>query len=235
MRNPHALLSLQTFPDAVPERVLEGACTLAQLVGAQLTVQLPQLNNDPSTWPLVMGAFPLSFPDLMQELVNKSEANAAAAEQSLKTLAKDYGVTVDLRRLQTEAYASTAPLVDLARLHDLTILPVPENDWFGSSCVRAALFGSGRPVVLLPAERRRLHELDRIIVGWDHSREAARALADALPLLERARDVRIVTVTGKSGWMPALGALIWNDIFQATVFTTACMRLRWRGGMSAAS
>ena len=197
MRSRQALLSLQTFPDAVPERVLEGACTLAQLLSAQLTVQLPQLNSDRSTWPAVMGAFPLSFPDLMQELVTKSEANAAEAAQNLTKIAADYGVPVDLRRLLSTAYADATPLVELARLHDLTILPVPESDEFGRSCVQATLFASGRPVVLLPSQRRRLKALDRVVVAWDTGREASRALADALPLLERARDVRIVTVTGE--------------------------------------
>jgi nucleotide-binding universal stress UspA family protein len=191
------LLSLQTFPDAVPERALEGACTLAQLLGAHLTVHLPQLDSDRSTWPPVMGAFPLDFPNLMQELVTKSEANAAAMAETVTRLAAAYGVALDVRRLLTTAYASPEPLVDLARLHDLTILPVPETDGFNRSCVQATLFGSGRPVVLLPSQRRRLQALDRIMLAWDYSREAARALADAMPLLGRAREVRVVTVLGE--------------------------------------
>ena len=193
----HALLSLQTFPDAVPDRVLESACALAQLLGAGLTVQLPQLDSDRSTWPPVMGAFPLDFPNLMQELVTKSEANASATAESLARIAPNYGVNTDVRRLLTTAYAAPAPVTDLARLHDLTILPVPEADGFGPSCVQAVLFGSGRPVVLLPSQRRRLQALERITVACDYSREAARALADALPLLKRAREVHVVTVLGE--------------------------------------
>lgn len=191
-----ALLSLQTFPDAPPDRALESACALAQFMSAGLTVHLPQLNDDPSSWPPVMGAFPLDFPDLMQELVTKSEANAAAVAQRLGAMAPDFGVTLDVRRLLTTPYGSPQPGVDLARLHDLTILPAPEDDGFGGSCLRAILFGSGKPVIVLPAQHR-LGTLERILVAWDYSREAARALADALPLLKRAREVRIVSVLGE--------------------------------------
>jgi nucleotide-binding universal stress UspA family protein len=39
--------------------------------------------------------------------------------------------------------------------------------------------------------------LNTVVVGWDFSRPAARALADALPILEMAKQVRIVTVTNE--------------------------------------
>jgi nucleotide-binding universal stress UspA family protein len=197
MRACNTLLSLPSFPDAVPESVLESACTLAQLLGARLTVHLAQLNGDRASWPPMMGAFPLDFPQLMNDLVVKSEANAGTTARSLEKITVDFGVKLDLRRFLVTPYPSQAPLVDLARLHDLIMLPVPESDAFDRPCVQAVLFGSGRPVVLLPSRHRRLRQLDRIVVAWDFSREAARALADALPLMERAREVRVVTVAGE--------------------------------------
>ena len=197
MRVRQILLSLPAFPDAVPEYVLESACALAQSLGAGLTVQLPQLNSDRATWPAVVGAAPLDFPQLMNELVVKSEANAAAAAESLTRLGRDYSIALDLRRGLTTPYATPDTLVDLARLHDLTVLPVPEINAFDRTCTRAALFGSGHPVILLPSRDKRLLRLDRIAVAWDFSREAARALSDALPILAMAREVRVVTVFGE--------------------------------------
>jgi nucleotide-binding universal stress UspA family protein len=191
------LLSIPTFSGAVPERVLESAATLSHLLGASLAAELPQLNSDPATWHVVIGAFPLDFPNLMNELVVKSEANAAASAHSLTQLCSEFGVVLDMRRSVTTPYASHSRLVDLARVHDLVILPVPEVDAFGPSCVQAVIFGSGRPVVLLPSHGKPLQWLDRIIVAWDWSREAARALSDALPLLALAREVHVVTVFGE--------------------------------------
>lgn len=59
------LLALPSFPDAVPERILESACTLAQLLNAGLTVQLAQLYSDQARWPVVVGSFGLDFSQLM--------------------------------------------------------------------------------------------------------------------------------------------------------------------------
>jgi nucleotide-binding universal stress UspA family protein len=191
------LLRVPTVPDAAPERVLESAVALAQHLGAGLTAELLQLNSDPATWPVVVGSFPLDFPQLMNELVVKSETNAAASTRSLTELCAEYEVVLDLRRGVTTPYASQAPLIDLARLHDLAILPVPESEAPFGSWIQSVLFGSGRPVVLLPSNRKPLQWLDRIVVAWDWSREAARALSAALPLIALARSVQVVTVFGE--------------------------------------
>lgn len=195
------LLSLTTFPDPAPQQCLEGACAMARLLSARLTAQLPQLSSDRDSWPAVMGTFPLDVPRLMDELVVKSESNAAATSQALTQLASEYGIALDLRRSLTTLYGSADPMVDLARLHDLVVLPVPETDGFGRADVQAAIFGGGRPVVLLPSGKGRptLHALDRIMVAWDYSRAAARALADALPILALAKEVHVIMAFGEKG------------------------------------
>jgi nucleotide-binding universal stress UspA family protein len=58
------------------------------------------------------------------------------------------------------------------------------------------IFGSGRPTLVLPeSPRPRPFELGTVAIAWDFSRAAARAVSDALPMLEKAKTVRIVTVT----------------------------------------
>jgi nucleotide-binding universal stress UspA family protein len=61
--------------------------------------------------------------------------------------------------------------------------------------IEAALFDSGRPVIVVPYIHKDPLRLDRVMVCWDGSREAARALGDAMPLLRRARAVDVVVVT----------------------------------------
>jgi nucleotide-binding universal stress UspA family protein len=85
-------------------------------------------------------------------------------------------------------------LVDYARLRDLTIMPVEENGLSGPWNPEAVVFGSGRPVLLLPRASQKPFALDTATVAWDFSRPAARAVADALPLLAQAKRVHIVTV-----------------------------------------
>lgn len=59
--------------------------------------------------------------------------------------------------------------------------------------IDGVLFGSGRPVILVPPSTRTFAQ-DRIVVAWDATRSAVRAMHDALSLLIRASDVAIVSV-----------------------------------------
>jgi nucleotide-binding universal stress UspA family protein len=52
---------------------------------------------------------------------------------------------------------------------------------------------AGRPVLVVPAETSSL-KLDRMMVAWKDTREARRAVTDALPLLKRASDVFVVSI-----------------------------------------
>jgi nucleotide-binding universal stress UspA family protein len=87
-------------------------------------------------------------------------------------------------------------LLDHARLRDLSIFPINPQAEGQRALVEALIFESGRPVLLLPenATRQLPSSLDTVAVGWDHSRPAARAVADALPMLRTAKRVLVVTV-----------------------------------------
>jgi nucleotide-binding universal stress UspA family protein len=60
--------------------------------------------------------------------------------------------------------------------------------------IEAALLGSGRPIVIVPHYQQGAVKFDRILVCWDGSHNAARAIADAMPFLTRAKQVEVVTV-----------------------------------------
>jgi len=59
------------------------------------------------------------------------------------------------------------------------------------------LFESGRPVVFVPFIHQGGMKLTHVMVCWDGSRAATRAIADSLPLLKKAKTVEIVIVAGK--------------------------------------
>ena len=62
-----------------------------------------------------------------------------------------------------------------------------------------ALFESGRPVIFVPFIQKAGLKLDRVMLCWDGSRAATRAIADSLPLLRKAKQVEIVMVASKGG------------------------------------
>ena len=79
------------------------------------------------------------------------------------------------------------------RLADVIVMPHPalaESDETAS--MDAALFGSGRPVIVVPAATAKGFG-SKIAVAWDGSREGALAASAALPLLQAAKEVVVLT------------------------------------------
>ncbi|MCJ9701105.1 MULTISPECIES: universal stress protein [unclassified Bradyrhizobium] len=89
-----------------------------------------------------------------------------------------------------------AILAEHARFSDLALIPVKPHDSRTESIVETFLFESGRPLLLCPehlADELR-PEFENVMIAWDHSARAARAVGDALPVLQAAASVRVVTV-----------------------------------------
>ena len=126
----------------------------------------------------------------------QQNAEAKRAIAAFEGRAKSASVTFDSRIIsETMANASEAFGV-AARHYDLSIIgqAKPDDDGTQSMAIQAALFGSGRPIVVVPYIYQNHVELDRVMVCWDGSRSAARAVGDALPFLRRAGHIDVVTV-----------------------------------------
>ncbi len=89
----------------------------------------------------------------------------------------------------------------IARRFDLSIVgqAEPETSAVEEMIAEAALFESGRPVIIVPYIQKAPLKLDRVMLCWDGSRAAARAIADAMPLLKRAGLVEVVIVANERG------------------------------------
>jgi nucleotide-binding universal stress UspA family protein len=127
----------------------------------------------------------------------KSAANAQALISAFESMAQRRGIS----HAQIVESCTTVQLATLvaehARMHDITIVPIGEQATLQQYIAESVVFGSGRPMIVLPGAPRHgsRSSLDVVGLAWDFSRPAARALADALPILERAKIVRVVTVT----------------------------------------
>jgi nucleotide-binding universal stress UspA family protein len=84
-----------------------------------------------------------------------------------------------------------------ARLADLTVVPHPEagDESSSSDALHAVLFDSGRPVLIAPHDPPATIGT-RICVGWNGTAESAAAVSAAIPWLQRADAVRILTAEG---------------------------------------
>lgn len=85
----------------------------------------------------------------------------------------------------------------LARAHDISILPRPEagQQVPRRELLEAVLFDSGRPLLMVPPKP--ITTLgDLIVIAWNGSTESARSVSFAMPLLQRAQRVIVLTADG---------------------------------------
>jgi nucleotide-binding universal stress UspA family protein len=91
----------------------------------------------------------------------------------------------------------TATLLHQAHFHDLAVLSQPDPSQPGHAAaqvmVEQMVLFSPRPTLLLPYAGRFDGSCNTVMVAWDDSREAARAVSDAMPLLQRAGKVHVVS------------------------------------------
>jgi nucleotide-binding universal stress UspA family protein len=129
-----------------------------------------------------------------------SVTDARSLLKSFDDAAVRFGVR-NVQELQQLAAADIAPmLARRARLKDLSMVPVKAHSDQLESIIERLLFESGRPVLLCPEELAAdlPVALDDVLIAWDHSAPAARAIADAMPLLQSAISVRVITATDKA-------------------------------------
>jgi hypothetical protein len=199
------LLVLITYPEATNASGIHAAVSLTTALGARISAVACVVKVRAPHYPL-SDAF-IDIPALVDSEMKKSAEASTELIGVFEQAAKSAGVFQE--SLVKSCLTSGAPdlLVREARLRDLTVLPgIAEGynyRWYAESIV----FGSGRPLLVLPPHVKPDLAFRRIVVAWDGSRSASRAVADALSLLERAEEVRALTILNEkemNGESPAL-------------------------------
>lgn len=129
----------------------------------------------------------LMVADLLEEFMVKARAEAFVMAAGFNERLRLENVLGEWRYIEASAW-DRAPTE--ARLSDLIVLQQPDGD---DRLVEEMLFRSGRPVLVVPRLGEHKTPGQHILVGWNDSREAARAVHDAMPLLQRAESVTLLT------------------------------------------
>ncbi len=180
---------LFTFPDEI---AVDPSPELSRLLGAfashvtycGVEIDVPDLAD---RW----GAQLAALPQMAEEVERRSRERAAGM---LKR------ATGDAAAFETHAVTLRVPFVNPAlavakeaRNHDVTVTLVRPGSADGMAISEHLLFGSGRPLLLLPAEKPVPAALSRLAIAWDGGATAYRAVHDAMPLLADAADVVVLT------------------------------------------
>lgn len=191
------LLTLTSYPEPTPVSVVDDAVSIVAALGAHLAAISCEVHVEVPGNFLVRTI--IDIPGIAAHETAKSRKNAQDLLVAFEAAAAKSGVSHEAILETCATHRTPTLLVDYARLRDLTIMPAPES--YGLWDAEEIIFESGRPTLILPASPRpRPFQLDTVGVAWDFSRTATRAVADALPLLEKAKKVRVVIVTNEKSF-----------------------------------
>ncbi|TGQ72572.1 universal stress protein [Mesorhizobium sp. M00.F.Ca.ET.186.01.1.1] len=187
-----ASLSMATYPDANTPKTASNAVALAKNIDAALhavaiNVDIPDVSN-------ALSDYLLDLPYKIQEVEATSRKRGKDLLEAVVQEAAHAGVTLTTQELT----ASPALMGDVAAEHarhfDICLVGCAPANQTARMLAEAILFGSGRPTLLLP-DSTDVGAFGHVVIAWDGSRVAARAVADAQAFLDRASMITVVTVT----------------------------------------
>jgi len=138
---------------------------------------------------------------LPDSVVNQRLAESGEAQHSAEARFRAAATGTGLAAIEWRAPAGdpTQAIVAHTRGVDLAVIGQPEpgdvDAPFGIELANAVVLASGRPVLAIPYIGIQGAIGETVLIALDRSRESARAVADALPLLARARRVVVLAVT----------------------------------------
>lgn len=137
--------------------------------------------------------------NLVAQQAEDARQAATIARDDFAKLARKYAVAAEGYVIAGSIADVADSFAQMARCYDLSIVPQsrPHGSSLETMIIEGALFGSGRPVLVVPYIQRSGLKLNRAMVCWDGSRNAARAIADALPILRRTSQIDVVTIAQK--------------------------------------
>ena len=169
------------------------AVALARMYGAHLSALIADIDIETD-----FGDLPPE-PDIRQvgTAVSKptsSSERVARTAELVQSATTDANVSCDILQTDNESTSLRERMIRCTQMHDMLVVDVRGPlDSPRKELVEAALFGGGRPIIFVPPNTPVVGH-DRIVIAWDGTRSAVRAVHDALPLLVKSREVLVVSV-----------------------------------------
>ncbi|PZU01446.1 MAG: universal stress protein [Brevundimonas sp.] len=189
------LLHIDSYPEpASPQSVARGIA-IAGVLGGTLTglvaeVAFPVRSNH-------LADYLIDLTGLARDEEGRSRRQCDEILIAFAAAAGAAGVPYETLQSRAQLFDISGNVASAARTRDLCIVPLGGTYDGQQDVARAVLFDSGKPVIVFDdAIPDRAQTLDLVVLAWDGSRAAARAMADAMPILKQAGEVRVVTVAG---------------------------------------
>lgn len=191
------LVHVDTYPDPTSSESIEQAVQFTAAMGGVLSaLAIEVMIEAPKNR---LADYVIGLSQLARAEERKSRDFCVAALEDFTEKATVAGVLGEAIHGKSDLHSVGAQVARRARTRDLCLVPVANQNDGQRSVIEAVVFGSGRPVLTYRPGTADLQATGpgEVVLAWDGTKTAARAMADALPLLEKAQKVRVLTVTGE--------------------------------------
>lgn len=184
---------LKVESDKPHDPALDYAVTVAEAFDAHLAcIAFGDLANMPA---FMMPGLPS---EALAEILAASEKSARAAVERFETAAQRSHISTEHHLVTQGGLSPGEAFATMARRFDLSVLQQSGADGANNDLlIEAALFSSGRPVMIVPYIQKAGLNLGHVLCCWDGGAAAARAINDALPFLRKAETVEILVVVSE--------------------------------------
>jgi nucleotide-binding universal stress UspA family protein len=134
---------------------------------------------------------------VMQDSLDQAREDALEIEDHVRRELRNAPFNWSATGLSAQMIALNQLIAHRTRFSDLVVLPRPYGEGRGQdleAIAEAAMFEGDVPVLIQPDGHAFPEKADRILIGWNESREALRAVKAALPFLKSASVVNIAII-----------------------------------------
>ena len=186
------LVPIHTYPDGNSTNLAHHCKSIALHLDATvhavvLDVEFPNVSSP-------LGNMLIDVPNLLSGAKSVCREHGMAVVSAMEVEMKAVGL--QFRTTHVESYPGAVGdfVGKLGRYHDTVVIGIKADDVTARATAEAVLFGSGKATLLVP-EDAQPKPFGHVMIAWDGSRAAARAVADAREFLNRAERVTILSVT----------------------------------------
>ncbi|HKQ95449.1 MAG TPA: universal stress protein [Aestuariivirgaceae bacterium] len=148
----------------------------------------------PAVYPAVG---PYVVPEVFDGLTRYFEEQAKGTRERFDAEMRKNGLSAEWLEWKSAAPAIAETVCDAGHSADLLLVSETNRDGKNGvelDFVENLVLGCGRPVIVVPRKATGGLEARQVVCGYNGSKESARAIHDAIPILRRADDVRLIWV-----------------------------------------
>lgn len=165
------------------DEALESAIAICQGFDAHLLTLVLGVSTPPPVSP-----YGVVSNDLWAAEVDQGQSQAGEKARVVEEKLAASGISYTVESEFVDRGTVSALAARFARYADITLVAplAPRAEQAQTWVMNGALFESGRPVLLLPEGKTRFPKVERVMIAWDASVQASKAVRDAIGLMKLA-------------------------------------------------